>query len=97
MARYSTLKRSAYEQDKPCPVCKEKMYYQGYETKREWLSRVGATPGQPGIKKLRHQRRATVDHLLPKSRGGKGGNNLIIMCSQCNCEKGDMTLDEWLG
>ncbi len=32
----------------------------------------------------------TIDHLIPKSRGGKSNiSNLVICCFACNQEKGD--------
>jgi 5-methylcytosine-specific restriction endonuclease McrA len=37
----------------------------------------------------------SVDHILPKSRGGKETwSNLITACKNCNCKKGDMTPEE---
>ena len=39
----------------------------------------------------------TVDHLIPRSRGGSHDpDNLVPACSACNCEKGDMLLLEWV-
>lgn len=36
--------------------------------------------------------RATVDHVLPKSRGGKNTwTNLVLSCASCNNEKGNRT------
>lgn len=38
---------------------------------------------------------ATLDHVLPKSRGGGGGvSNLVLSCFDCNNLKGDRTPDE---
>ena len=38
----------------------------------------------------------TVDHLYPKSRGGKLSNtNKVPCCGQCNKLKGDMSVDEF--
>ncbi len=38
---------------------------------------------------------ATVDHLIPKSRGGKWEwENLVTCCSQCNQKKGNKTPQE---
>jgi hypothetical protein len=40
----------------------------------------------------------TLDHLLPDSRGGaRTADNLVVACMRCNCDKGDMTLDEFGG
>ena len=36
---------------------------------------------------------ATLDHVVPKSKGGSNGmRNLVISCSECNREKGDLLL-----
>lgn len=42
-------------------------------------------------------RRKTVDHLIPKSRGGAilGADNRVIACRRCNGEKGARTLEEY--
>ena len=52
------------------------------------------------MRKKRHKdfrgQEATVDHIVPISRGG--GNwkaNLTMACAKCNQEKGDMTGDEY--
>lgn len=38
----------------------------------------------------------TVDHLLPKARGGRSYDlNLAMACSPCNGAKGDRTPAEW--
>lgn len=37
----------------------------------------------------------TIDHILPKSRGGKNSwTNLITCCLSCNLKKGDKTPEE---
>lgn len=39
--------------------------------------------------------RLTLDHVLPKSRGGKNSwTNLVTCCSPCNLQKGDKTPQE---
>lgn len=38
---------------------------------------------------------STVDHVIPKSRGGDSSwENLVACCSPCNVRKGDKTLDQ---
>lgn len=37
----------------------------------------------------------SIDHILPKSRGGKETwENLVTSCKTCNCSKGDRTPEE---
>jgi 5-methylcytosine-specific restriction endonuclease McrA len=37
----------------------------------------------------------TLDHVIPKSRGGRStGENLVACCRACNNRKGDRTPDE---
>jgi len=40
-------------------------------------------------------RKLTLDHVLPKSRGGKNTwNNLVTCCAKCNVNKSDRTPEE---
>jgi hypothetical protein len=42
-----------------------------------------------------NKRNLTIDHLMPKSRGGKNTwLNLVTCCSSCNRTKGDKTPEE---
>ena len=39
--------------------------------------------------------RFTLDHVIPKSKGGKTDwNNLVVSCSSCNTKKGDELLKD---
>ena len=41
------------------------------------------------------QKNLTIDHVIPKSRGGSNGwNNLVTCCSRCNSFKGDKTPED---
>ena len=41
-------------------------------------------------------RTATVDHVVPKSRGGANVRaNKVAACKQCNLSKGQKLLSEW--
>lgn len=37
----------------------------------------------------------TIDHIIPKSRGGKETwDNMVVCCPRCNNRKGDQSLEE---
>ena len=41
------------------------------------------------------QRQLTIDHVIPKSRGGQNTwSNMVTCCSKCNCKKGNRTPEE---
>lgn len=43
-----------------------------------------------------HGAATTIDHVLPRSRGGKNTwRNTVAACDRCNQRKGDRTPDEW--
>ena len=42
-----------------------------------------------------NQRDLTIDHVIPKSRGGKNTwSNMVTSCGKCNHKKGDRTPEE---
>lgn len=36
-----------------------------------------------------------IDHLIPKSEGGKGGDNLVPSCRDCNMFKGKLGIEDF--
>jgi len=38
----------------------------------------------------------SVDHVVPRSRGGKDGKNLVPCCFRCNQMKGNQTIEEFV-
>ena len=43
-----------------------------------------------------NDRMMTLEHIMPLSRGGdQTRNNLIMICRECNCAKGSMTVEEY--
>ncbi len=41
-------------------------------------------------------RRLTIDHIMPKSKGGKVIGNRLLVCTWCNKDKCDLSLIDWL-
>src|ERR1700719_1561322 len=39
---------------------------------------------------------ATVEHLIPRSKGGAGPENLVLACFGCNQKKGSMMPEEFM-
>lgn len=40
-------------------------------------------------------KRLTIDHVIPKSRGGQDTwENMVVACSSCNAKKGDKPLEQ---
>lgn len=49
------------------------------------------------LKPSDHSRAATIDHIIPVSRGGADViANMQLACLECNRKKGDMTMEEYL-
>lgn len=38
----------------------------------------------------------TKDHIIPKSKGMVNSPNIVYVCTWCNQNKGNYTLEEWL-
>ena len=48
--------------------------------------------------KLLTIKQATIEHIVPKSRGGEFEfENLTLSCQPCNSRRGDIGYDEFLG
>lgn len=77
----SKMQRVMRRFDSRCAFC----------SNRVWpADKGGWSPATP-----RHSR-ATIDHALPKSRGGTNADeNLLLACAACNGAKDDMTDGEF--
>ena len=83
------FKRLAFRNgDHDCHWCGIEMWFGGLETPDDYKDRNGDL----SRKELR-KRRATVEHLIPKSRGGPDAKwNLAVACNDCNSRRGAPSL-----
>ena len=50
----------------------------------------------PIVIKNLDEKSATIDHILPKFKGGHNvKSNMICSCSKCNRSKGSVLLEDW--
>lgn len=81
-----------------CPTCRLPLWFHG-ETRREFAARWEffmhrRLTDDPAFI---YHRQATVDHIIPRSRGGSDHRkNLMVMCADCNSSKGEMDLFEFV-
>lgn len=65
----------------------------GYEVREYLLEKFGRTCAYCGAEETPLE----VEHIHPKSKGGSNRiSNLTISCHDCNKEKDNLTLDEWV-
>lgn len=49
------------------------------------------------VKSKGHRKRLTVDHVIPKSKGGTNSpDNLVAACKECNNAKGNKMPEEFV-
>jgi hypothetical protein len=78
------------------PVIIRLLNYVTYKTRRISITR-GRILKRDGHRCVYcgHNRNLTIDHVIPKSRGGKNSwTNMVTCCSKCNSKKGDRTPEE---
>jgi hypothetical protein len=77
-----------------CPFCGQPLWFTSFENIPEFLERIGITEGRIDPREYV----ATVDHVVPISRGGPGAirGNLRVCCRRCNMSKDDATMSEWI-
>lgn len=73
--------------------------YNGFKRKRARLSRAAIFTRDQNVcqycSKNLPRKRLNIDHVIPKSRGGKSTwENLVVSCFPCNTKKGDRTPEE---
>lgn len=53
--------------------------------------------GEPQDKSKRREQWLEIEHLVPLSKGGEHrAHNVVPACPECNKQKGQLTLDEWI-
>ena len=69
-----------------------------FSRKRNLYTRLlAAFPACPGCGvRFGAANRPTIDHKVPRSRGGESGDNLWLLCELCNRDKSSRTVEEWL-
>ena len=79
-----------WRQGQHCIWCGEWCYVAGWQDK-DWLRRrLGIVPEQRGSAKALRARRATAEHLLPRSLGGTDAAvNIVAACRRCNGRRGN--------
>jgi 5-methylcytosine-specific restriction endonuclease McrA len=54
---------------------------------------IGLRILNPELRELLHSRDASIDHVVPRSRGGSNNSsNLITCCVTCNAKRGDRSV-----
>ena len=63
---------------------------------KTWKKLTGKETGVYCGKKLT-KRNATLDHIIPLSRGGTNDkSNIVWCCKECNWDKGSKLISEWM-
>ncbi len=98
LQHYSTVKLKSPSRDYPAPLVIRipvllKHWRNSSPTRRAVFIRDNFTCAYCG--KIVKDNEATIDHVLPKSRGGEWKwENLVTCCSECNQKKGGRTPEE---
>ena len=87
--KFNLIKSLVWERDDyKCRYCGEDMY-NAYASWLRW------TIFKKWGYKVSNRLRPTVDHVFPKSKGGKTTtSNLVTCCYKCNMEKADKILSK---
>lgn len=78
-----------------CTYCEVECWFPQFETRAAFLDRYKIPKGIEGRKKLPQLFRATTDHRVPTSKGGRDVvKNYQLLCNLCNSLKGDKLEEE---
>ncbi len=83
------LYKLANRQRHQCIWCGRETYVPGAgESKARLRHRFGIVAGERGAAKALRRRAASVEHIVPKSLGGRRAGNLAMACQGCNTRRG---------
>lgn len=91
MAKKNTrfVSKCYHEGKHHCEHCGLEVWF-SHEAKNDFLARIGVELGSPFSTRLVKCFKATCDHIVPKSRGGKNKfSNMQLLCALCNWDKGN--------
>ena len=80
-----------------CNYCGREMWFSDFETIPSFIARATAGDICALIEPDHKKQVATLDHILPLSRGGTHDHiNLTTMCAECNFDKGAKHPLHWI-
>ena len=89
MTLRAIVQRRWWQQDQRCIWCGEWCWIPGFQTRDALRQRFGIVKFEHGSKKAINRRRATADHIIPKSFGGTNRQeNIVYACRGCNNRRG---------
>ncbi len=81
MSRWSSARiRAFHRQNGLCFYCRRPMWERELESRDDARDRLGIH----GSKKAVRLRQCTAEHLVRKVDGGKGADNIVASCAECN-------------
>jgi len=91
MNKSSDLRRKFFRDGhRNCCWCGVPVWDPAFETKDSARKRLGAVKNSPKSAKKLRAARATLEHIIPKSRGGQTNKgNCKIACAACNSKRGN--------
>ena len=91
----AALHKHWHRQDGKCFYCEGDTWMRGSGERRlAAKTRLGLPIGVDGAALALRRATATLEHLVRKADGGKGGANLVMACARCNVTRGTATVED---